>query len=69
VRQTRSVGDDNTHAMSRVAQTFAPAQNPGGGFGGGHGHLSHCAPSYAAVLSLAIVGGDEGFDMIDRRAM
>lgn len=44
-------------------------QNATGGFGGGHGQLSHCASTYATVLSLAIVGGDDAFNMIDRRAM
>lgn len=58
-----------THDRSRVSQTFAPAQNPNGGFGGGHGQISHCAPSYAAILSLAIVGGTEALEMIDRRSL
>jgi protein farnesyltransferase subunit beta len=44
-------------------------QNATGGFGGGHGQMSHCAPSFAAVLSLALVGGDETFQIIDRQAM
>jgi protein farnesyltransferase subunit beta len=44
-------------------------QNPAGGFGGGHGQISHCASSYAAVLSLAMVGGDEALNLIDRGAM
>ena len=46
-----------------------PAQNASGGFGGGHGQLSHCAPSYAAILSLATVGGPDALDMVDRRAL
>ena len=44
-------------------------QNSEGGFGGGHGQLSHCATSYAAVLSLAMVGSAEALELIDRRAM
>lgn len=44
-------------------------QNPTGGIGGGHGQMSHCASSYAAVLSLAMVGGQEAFQLIDRKAM
>lgn len=44
-------------------------QNTEGGFGGGHGQISHCAPSYAAVLSLAMVGGSESLDLIDRKAL
>ena len=46
-----------------------PAQNVSGGFGGGHGHLSHCAPSYAVILSLAMVGGPEALNLVDRRAL
>lgn len=52
-----------------VVQTFVPMQNRDGGFGGGHGQMSHCAASYAAILSLAMVGGKEALDMIDRRAL
>lgn len=44
-------------------------QNSTGGFGGGHGHASHLAATYAAVLSIALVGGDETYNMIDRKAM
>lgn len=55
--------------MNRVISTLAPMQNKDGGFGGGHGHMSHCATSYAAVLSLIIVGGDEALNLIDRRAL
>lgn len=53
----------------RVVQTFTPMQNLDGGFGGGHGQTSHCAASYAAILSLAMVGGKEALDMIERRAL
>ena len=40
-------------------------QSPTGGFGGGNQQLSHCAPTYAAVLALVAVGGagaDSGAD-------
>ena len=43
-------------------------QNTTGGFGGGHGQLSHLAPTYAAVLSLASVGSS-ALDIVDRRAL
>ncbi len=55
--------------MHRVISTFSPMQNPEGGFGGGHGQISHIAATYAAVLSLAMVGGAESLELIDRRAM
>lgn len=57
------------NVRDRVVQTVSPMQNLDGGFGGGHGQTSHCAPSYAAILSLAMVGGKESLDMIDRRAL
>ena len=52
-----------------VITTLRPMQNPTGGFGGGHGQISHIAGSYAAVLSLAMVGGEEAFGLVDRHAM
>ena len=61
--------DSSQLTYHSVAQTFIPMQNSTGGFGGGHGQISHCAPSYAVVLSLAMVGGDDGFEIIDRRAL
>ncbi|KAL2870853.1 CAAX farnesyltransferase subunit beta RAM1 [Aspergillus lucknowensis] len=63
------LGEDITKYRSRTISTFIPMQNATGGFGGGHGQISHCASSYAAVLSLAMVGGDEALSLIDRRAM
>lgn len=50
-------------------ETLSVCQNLSGGFGAGHGQLSHVATSYAAVLSLAIIGGSESLDMIGRRAL
>ncbi|KAL8689863.1 MAG: hypothetical protein Q9218_004562 [Villophora microphyllina] len=63
------LGEDIEQYRQRVTQTLSAAQNAGGGFGGGHGQISHCAPSYAAVLSLAMVGGSESFELIDRKAL
>ncbi|PWY87219.1 CaaX farnesyltransferase beta subunit Ram1 [Aspergillus sclerotioniger CBS 115572] len=63
------VGEDVTRFRERVISTFSRMQNPTGGLGGGHGQLSHCASGYAAVLSLAMVGGEEAFNLIDRDAM
>lgn len=53
----------------RVVETFTPAQNSTGGFGGGHGQISHCAPSYAVILSLAQVDAHRALEMVDRRAL
>lgn len=56
-------------SFHRVVETFLPAQNRDGGFGGGHGQISHCAASYAAILSLAMMRGKESLEMIDRREL
>jgi protein farnesyltransferase subunit beta len=44
-------------------------QHPDGGFGGGQGQLAHSATSYAAILSLVLVGGTEVLNLVDRKAM
>ena len=63
------LGKDLEKLRDRVLETLSPMQNASGGFGGGHGQTSHAAPSYAIVLSLAMVGGNESLDIIDRRAL
>ena len=63
------LGEDLTQWRDRVLETCTPMQNSTGGFGGGHGQTSHAAPSYAAVLSLAMVGGRDALNLIDRRAL
>lgn len=49
-----------------LINTLRPLQNKTGGFGGGHGQLSHCAGTYAALLSLASV---DALEVVDRKAM
>lgn len=44
-------------------------QNDTGGFGGGHGQMSHLASSFPSVLSLALVAGQDAYKLVDRRAM
>lgn len=44
-------------------------QSKTGGFGGGYGQYSHLAGTYAVLLSLALVGGKEAYEMVDRNAM
>jgi protein farnesyltransferase subunit beta len=60
------LGEDVSAFRERLMDTVRPLQNSTGGFGGGNGHLSHCAGSYAATLALAAV---DGLNVIDRRAM
>lgn len=54
---------------SRVAHTFNLAQHPTGGFGGGFGQLPHLACTYAALLSLAMVGGTATYESVNRKTM
>ena len=62
-------GEDCTDSYIRVVCTFKAVQNRTGGFGGGHGQTSHLASTFPAILSLALVGGDDSYELIDRKAM
>ena len=64
-----TMGEDVSTYRQRMISTVRPIQNIDGGFGGGNGQMSHLATTYAAVLALAIVGGKELYDIIDRRSM
>lgn len=61
--------DADAELLTHVMTTMAFCQNIGGGFGGGPQQLSHCAPTYAAVLALLIVGTEEAYRVIDRPAL
>ncbi|CZR57062.1 related to RAM1-protein farnesyltransferase, beta subunit [Phialocephala subalpina] len=64
-----AMGEDVSQYRERLISTVQPIQNSTGGFGGGNGQLSHLAPTYAILLSLVIVGGEEALEVIDRKAM
>ncbi|KAL2150785.1 hypothetical protein VTH82DRAFT_7348 [Thermothelomyces myriococcoides] len=63
------LGEDVTSYRNAVVATARSMQNDSGGFGGGGGQLSHLATSYAVVLALALVGGQEAYEVVDRKAM
>ncbi|KAL1857000.1 hypothetical protein VTK73DRAFT_8158 [Phialemonium thermophilum] len=63
------LGEDISPYRSRVIETALSMQNSTGGFGGGNGQLSHLATTYAVVLALALVGGEDAYEAIDRRAL
>lgn len=63
------LGEDLSIYRRRVVDTLSKLRNPTGGYGGGYRQQSHLAPTYAAVLSLMLVGGSEAYDSIDRIAM
>ncbi|CAM9648806.1 unnamed protein product [Heterosigma akashiwo] len=58
-------GPGGGHA-ARLVSTLARAQSAAGGFGGGPLQLAHCAPTYAAVLTLLLIGTEEAYQAIDR---
>ncbi|PBP25367.1 prenyltransferase and squalene oxidase [Diplocarpon rosae] len=64
-----TLGEDVSDYRERLINTVRPIQNLTGGFGGGNGQMSHLAPTYAILLSLAIVGGTEAMEIIDRKSM
>lgn len=63
------LGQDVTSYRDGLIATARSMQNDTGGFGGGGRQLSHLATTYAVVLSLALVGGEPAYDVIDRKAM
>ena len=63
------LGEDVAVYRARLVDTVRPLQNPTGGFAGGFGQTSHLATTYATILSLALVGGDAAYDVVDRRSM
>lgn len=63
------LGEDPALYRERLVETVRPMQNASGGFAGGFGQTSHLATTYATVLSLALVGGEDAYEIVDRRAM
>jgi len=64
-----TMGEDISGYRERIISTVRPMQDSNGGFGGGNGQMSHLAPTYAVVLALAMAGGKEALDVIDRKSM
>ena len=63
------LGEDVEEYRSKLVGTVQPMQNEGGGFAGGFGQMSHLATTYATVLALVLVGGEEAYGAVDRRTM
>jgi protein farnesyltransferase subunit beta len=61
--------EDVSSYRERLITTARTMQNETGGFGGGGQQFSHLATTYATVLALAIVGGEEALDLVDRKQM
>mmetsp|Transcript_34283 Transcript_34283/g.66384 ORF Transcript_34283/g.66384 Transcript_34283/m.66384 type:complete len:471 (+) Transcript_34283:3-1415(+) len=53
----------------RVYSFLDRCQAPSGGFGGGPGQRAHLAPTYAAIMSLVILGSENGFKIVNRQKM
>lgn len=67
--ESRSHSSFRADLARKVTSTMNSCQNSGGGFGGGPYQISHCAPTYAAVLALLILGTEEAYKTIDRPAL
>ncbi|ROV87474.1 hypothetical protein VSDG_09796 [Cytospora chrysosperma] len=65
----RLLGEDVSSYRESLIETARSMQNDTGGFGGGNGQLSHLATTYAVVLALALVGGHDVYEVVDRRAL
>lgn len=65
----RLLGEDVSSYRASLVETARSMQNDTGGFGGGNGQVSHLATTYAVVLALALVGGEEVYEIVDRRAL
>ncbi|KAL2176164.1 terpenoid cyclases/protein prenyltransferase alpha-alpha toroid [Thermothelomyces heterothallicus CBS 202.75] len=63
------LGEDVASYRDAIVATARSMQNDSGGFGGGGRQLSHLATTYAVVLSLALVGGQEAYEVVDRKTM
>ncbi|KAJ2348467.1 CAAX farnesyltransferase (FTase) subunit beta [Coemansia sp. RSA 2618] len=64
------LGCDIDAALRRQAlDTVRRFQDAGGGFCGGFQQLPHIAGTFASVMALVLVGGDEAYEAIDREAM
>ena len=60
---------DLTPFQADTIDTLRRMQASTGGFGGNNAQLAHTAPTYAACLSLAIVGTPEAYETVDRRRL
>ena len=63
------LNNEPLHIYSNVIRTLQHMQNDYGGFSGGPNQISHCAPNYAAVLTLCTIGSMEAYSIINRSAM
>lgn len=63
------LGEDVSSYRQAVIETARSFQNEQGGFGGGGKQTSHLATTYATVLAIALVGGEDTFEVIDRNAL
>ncbi|KAL2136093.1 hypothetical protein VTI74DRAFT_5499 [Chaetomium olivicolor] len=63
------MGEDLSSFREPLIETARSMQNEEGGFGGGHRQDSHLATTYAVVLALALVGGEEAYEVVNRKAM
>lgn len=57
------------HISCRMVKLLSLCQADSGGYAGGPGQLPHLAPTYAAVMTLCIIGSEEAFTSINRHSL
>jgi len=55
--------------IEKALNTIRACQNQTGGFGGGPQQFSHVATTYAAVNTLAIIGTEEAYSIVNREKL
>jgi len=60
---------DDQNIVNNCVKYLDYCQNPNGGFQGGPYQLPHLAPTYASILSMVILGSEEGYRMVNREKM
>ncbi|KAH7036730.1 terpenoid cyclases/protein prenyltransferase alpha-alpha toroid [Macrophomina phaseolina] len=63
------LGEDTSQYRQGAIEMYRPLQDPTGGYGGGHGQSPHVITSYATILALAILGGEEAYELTNRKTM
>ena len=65
VRESSDIPDADD-IVDFLATCFSKSPEGGGGFGGGPMQTPHLAPTYATVLSLASLGTDKAFSLLEK---
>ena len=54
---------------TKAVNTLRSCLNPDGGFGGGVGQITHLATTYAAINTIALIGTQEAYNLINKQKL